>query len=445
MLCRILTSTAETPTSGTMSTYKRLDRIGSGGFGIVWECKRTEDGQIFAQKRLEDDADDEAVERFRREVRILSQLDHPNIVKVVGKKLEDSPYFYVMPRYRCSLFDEFPSIVGDERRIKAIFAQVLDGVEYAHAQGVIHRDLKPENILINTDTDVVVSDYGLGRILTSTSARQTSTGTPMGTRGYTAPEQVADAKRANERSDIYSLGMILLEMYKGLRYSALISLDGLPQPVSVLVRRCLDEDPAKRFSSVTELKLAFRSIYDTAALARALDELNEVIAHVIATSNPTTTDIRVLKTGLLRRARDGDFVSDTVMKLPPTVFQMIEADDADALRQILRRYAEVVSSQGWPFDFTDKIGDTCWAIFNAITDFEARAELIYAAVEVGGSHNRWHVLEVAGKMLIARKAPGEAIPIREKLRQLGAYIGAVNRYLSRSRLDPLRQPLFPAE
>lgn len=79
-------------------------KLGSGGFGEVWLCTRREDGEVFAKKRLLDSVDVDGIARFQREVRLLSRLDHPNIVKVVGFHLKEPPYWYVMPRYRHTRF-----------------------------------------------------------------------------------------------------------------------------------------------------------------------------------------------------------------------------------------------------------------------------------------------------------------------------------------------------
>jgi serine/threonine protein kinase len=137
-----------------MSNYTNKAKIGSGGSAEVWECEL--DGQCYAKKTLSDPADPEAMERFAREVRMLSSLDHPNIIRVIAKKLQTPPYYYIMPRYAYSLRTMLPDLVGKEERIVPIVLSILSAIEYAHAQGVIHRDLKPENVLMNNDADLEV-------------------------------------------------------------------------------------------------------------------------------------------------------------------------------------------------------------------------------------------------------------------------------------------------
>ena len=254
-----------------MAKYRNLRKIGSGGFGEVWKCKRVEDGHFFAKKVLRI-KNPEAIRRFVREVRILSSLDHPNIVKIRGKRLETPPYFYIIPFYNFSLSNEIPNISNDEERIIKIFSSILDGIEYAHLQGVIHRDLKPENVLMNNDDDIVISDFGLGRQFDATSSRQTQTGNGLGTPMYMAPEQIRDAQNSDERSDIYSLGRILYELYVGALSFGIQDNSKLPPPVQVVISRCVQENPKDRYESIYELKQDLLSIFELESYEEDMEE-----------------------------------------------------------------------------------------------------------------------------------------------------------------------------
>jgi len=182
-----------------------LEELGRGGYGVVVKCQRAGEKHFLAKKIL-NTTDEEAIKRFGREVRILSKLDHPRIIKIEAAHL-DGPYqWYVMPIYRSSLRALIPQIIADRDRIAVIFSAVLEGMAYAHEEGVIHRDLKPENVLLNDDSDLVLSDFGLGRSIDAQTSRMTTTGVILGTMGYMAPEQFGSAKHADQRTDIFALG-----------------------------------------------------------------------------------------------------------------------------------------------------------------------------------------------------------------------------------------------
>jgi eukaryotic-like serine/threonine-protein kinase len=131
--------------------------------------------------------------------------------------------------------------------LRGIFAAILEGVEYAHSQCAVHRDLKPENILLNSDDDVVISDFGLGLELDRETTRLTSTGRDMGTFDYMGPEQMQDAKRASPKSDVFALGQILFEMYTGNVPVALHGFDNLPSGIALIIEKCTQLRPDNRF------------------------------------------------------------------------------------------------------------------------------------------------------------------------------------------------------
>ena len=250
-----------------METYIDTTKLGSGGCGEIWLCTRKEDGNVFAKKKLLRSVDPVDIRRFQHEVRLLARLDHPNIVKVMAFHLQTPPYWYIMPRYDHTLYREIPSLVGDTSRIIPIFTSVLAGIEYAHGEGVIHRDLKPENVLMNGDDDLVITDFGLGRAMDPEFTRNTVTGFGMGTFLYMAPEQMTDAKNADRRADIYSLGRILFEMFTGRLQNLLTDTSSLDPGIAHLIDKCTQADPQRRYGSVGELK---HEVFSVMGVAPAL-------------------------------------------------------------------------------------------------------------------------------------------------------------------------------
>jgi len=232
-----------------LAGYPNLHRLDAGAFAEVWAC-RGDDGEICAKKVLVA-KDPDSVARFRGEVRLLASLRHRNIVRVLAHQLERTPCWYAMPLYQCSLRTELPMLAGDEARIRPVFVAILCAVGHAHGEGVLHRDLKPENVLMNSDDDLVVTDFGLGRF--EGEPRLTFAGTGMGSPFYVAPEQFRDALQADARADVFSLGRMLNEMHLG----GPTTRGALPKDVAAIVERCTREDPKGRYATVEELKEDF--------------------------------------------------------------------------------------------------------------------------------------------------------------------------------------------
>lgn len=398
-----------------MPKYIDKRKIGSGGFGEVWQCEREEDGTQHAKKKLTV-ADTDAVARFLKEVRILASLNHPNVVRVIGKRLETPPYWYVMPLYDHSLRSELPALIGDDRRIHQVFTTILGAVEYAHSEGIIHRDLKPENVLMNDDTDLVVSDFGLGRALDSESTRTTVTGFGMGTLPYMAPEQLNDAKHADVRSDVYSLGRMLYELYTEALTVAPQDLTRLSPAVALVVARATQPRPENRYQTVTEMKQVWLNVVGSTGSEAELEDYSLLLVKLSASGPVDVADVDQLCTLLAKRLPDDDLVHKTIMEIHPDAVVALHVRDDDFARQLLDRFALFTAGQNWPWSYTDRIANACREVFRALDDAVIRAALIACVVEVGISHNRFYVWEVTTALLTEVRR-GEDVVVAARLEE----------------------------
>ncbi|HBE68939.1 MAG TPA: hypothetical protein DDW52_12395 [Planctomycetaceae bacterium] len=399
-----------------MARYIDTKKLGSGGFGEVWLCKRDQGAEDFAKKKLLSSVDEDGVRRFQREVRLLKQLDHPNVVKVVGIHLQKAPFWYVMPRYNHTLYTEIPNLKGDSDRVAAIFAEILSGMEYAHGEGVIHRDLKPENILMNDDDDLVITDFGLGRALDSESTRNTITGFGMGTFLYMAPEQMTNAKHADQRSDIYSLGRILLEMHIGRLQTPSNDTTGVDGGVAHLIEKCTRTEPDRRYQSVEELRNDFNAVFGISQTMSPYDEITQIAKQLGRPSADAQEKVERLLDLISQHRSDTDMVHEVVMGLSSRAAKRILKYDKPQARQLVDQFVSHATSQGWGFSYTDDIGRQCSSLFQAMNDPEIRANLIYCVMDVGFGHNRWAVMAIFDDLIEQDFTVAETLAVAEKLR-----------------------------
>ena len=196
--------------------YRIGDVLGAGAGSVVFEAADLRTDQCVALKTLVRAGDDDAVRRrFDEEVRLLAALDHPNLVPVLDHGIADGRPFFVMPLIGGSpLEDRLGSGPVPPGEVRHVGAGVADALEYIHALGIVHRDIKPDNILLDERRHVFLTDFGVAR--SWDGPMLTSPGRVVGTAGYISPEQ-AEGQPATGASDIYALGLVLLEALTGHR------------------------------------------------------------------------------------------------------------------------------------------------------------------------------------------------------------------------------------
>jgi len=254
--------------------YDLLDRLGTGGMGAVYLARERASERLVAMKFLHHPGDPEAVDRFFVELRVLAQLDHPNIVRVLASDfLRADPYFTMehMPggSLTRALSENKPLPVSEAVRF---IRAVADALAAAHAKGVIHRDLKPSNILLTAEGLPKISDFGLAKRLAHNDQLTRASGA-LGTANYMPPEQISRKNgKVGPWSDVYGLGATLYHLLTGrapfegdtievtifqvltdapLRPRTL--QPGIPLELEGIVLKCLEKDPKSRYLSMTDL------------------------------------------------------------------------------------------------------------------------------------------------------------------------------------------------
>jgi len=280
---------ASAPFSGSIGErYETLAELGRGGMGVVYKARDRETGDVVALKLLQAEiaGRPELIERFKSELLLARKITHKNVCRV-----------YDLNRFGAVAAISMEYVEGESLRSLLarvdglsphhglkILRQVLAGLAEAHAQGVVHRDLKPENIVIARDGTVKVMDFGIARSL-DPEVTQTGAGVVIGTPAYMSPEQ-AEGRAADARSDLYSLGLMMYEMFTGQpafradTSAALVHkhLQETPPPprqfephlpdfLERAILKSLEKQPKKRFQSVAELESALTGDAEAKALA----------------------------------------------------------------------------------------------------------------------------------------------------------------------------------
>jgi branched-chain amino acid transport system substrate-binding protein len=221
--------------------YQIVAPLGEGGMAAVYKAFQPSMERYVAIKVLPRhmSSSEEFVNRFRREARLLAQLQHPHILSVFDYGEADGYPYIVMPFVQSGTLSELlhkrqPTLL----EVRRIMTQIGDALSYAHARGMIHRDIKPSNVLIDERGNCLLTDFGLAR-MAEASTKITTSGTVMGTPAYMSPEQGAGSN-IDQRSDIYSLGIIFYEMVTGrVPYTA-------ETPIAVVFKHIQDPLPSAR-------------------------------------------------------------------------------------------------------------------------------------------------------------------------------------------------------
>ena len=245
------------------SELEVLDVIGSGGMGFVYKAIQKNLGRTVALKILAHSADDgpDFAERFAREARAMAMLNHPNIVAIYDFG-ERGPYHFLVMEYVDGLNLRQLSVADKLEPSEALelVPRLCDALQYAHDRGIVHRDIKPENILISQEGHLKVADFGLAKLIDTSSDQVTLTRTQqvMGTLNYMAPEQRERPTEVDHRADIYSLGVVLYELLTGELPLGRFQPPSFKQDVNKrldnVVMRALEKDPSLRFQQANEFK-----------------------------------------------------------------------------------------------------------------------------------------------------------------------------------------------
>jgi eukaryotic-like serine/threonine-protein kinase len=285
--------------SGTrLGPYEIVGAIGSGGMGEVYRARDPKLDRLVAIKVLPPQLAESAtaLARFEREAKAVAALSHPNILLIFDFGREGTTVFAVMELLDGETMRQKLAAPIPIRKAVEYGVQIARGLAAAHAKGIVHRDLKPENVFVTADGRIKILDFGLARqtlgfagsdaTVPPTIERHTDPGTVLGTVGYMSPEQ-ARGEPGDQRSDLFSLGVVLYELVSGRRAFqrdtaaetltailrddppelAAASASDVPPALARVIQHCLEKNPAERFQSASDVAFALENLSATSTSA----------------------------------------------------------------------------------------------------------------------------------------------------------------------------------
>jgi serine/threonine protein kinase len=313
----------------TIGNYELVDKIAEGGMGTVYRGRNLSTAEIVAVKVVPPHLlnNPVVIKRFEQEYNVARQINHPNIVKALDFGQEGNSRFLVMEFVDGESLGQ--KIERDGRMEEAIaikiVTQVAQGLQKAHKQGLIHRDVKPDNILMTLDGQAKLTDLGLVKELEA-DLNLTRTGRGLGTPHFMAPEQFRNAKKADVRCDIYSLGATLYMMVTGaLPFMSNGPLDawmkkinneidpprqlvpGLSERIDWAIRRAMSPDPAQRPENCREFieDLTGHSTKKLSQTEASLDTVQDYWYMVYHDDDGTVHTVKGTTNGIRRTLKEG--------------------------------------------------------------------------------------------------------------------------------------------
>lgn len=413
--------------------YKIIKELGKGGFGCVYKVQK--DTKFYALKIC---SDNNYIDRFKREIRLMESVKSPNVMPVLDSDLEDNPPYFVMPLCKGNLCDK--NYNNKEINFIEDAIQICNGIKALHSNNnpIIHRDIKPANILTDEKDNIIISDLGLGRFEERDSKTLTKSNISMGTEGYKPPEFSirGGTKNATVKSDIYQLGKTFYNLYTH-NDPTYIEKDKLPNGLNYIISKCTNENSENRYQNIDELLDALTKHLDIlkgnnnplASFEREIEKLKSKQIKI--------NDVYSLFELLYEFTDDPNIFCKNVKNIPNYCFKYLKNED---LKNFMDIYVKELNCLSLRWNDIDVIANQMKKIFDSTDDIEIRTNALRETLNYASSYTRYNAMNTFNSMLKSVEKDSEAANVASMLNEnLDNYKIIISNTETLDELHPLIQ------
>lgn len=373
-----------------------ITEVLSGGMSEVY---RVFDGsERYVLKMVKEDATEEGVKLFRREIRILRKMSHPNIMEIIADRYDSDRPYYVMPNCGKSFVDLACCQIADLELLDYAIS-FCEAIQYAHELGIYHRDIKPQNVLLYKGV-VKVSDFGLSRFVNRDTTTITQTGSKAGTFGYMPPEYLnGEFKDGSVESDVYMIGKTLYYVFSHGKDISNVRSEMVSTPIFAIVDKCTKDGVKQRFSSVSTIIDELKNYRD---LLKAAETAPKTIKEIKETLEPNTPQYykEVYKT-LSTLGYDPMEWGNTLMQLDSQDLFKVLTYNRDSIVAMSLHFIDSLSNPSEYIQFRDidEYARFTKLLVDVNTDESIKQNLILFMLRMSINYNRFSAMKIVASIM----------------------------------------------